>query len=95
MNDVRWRVFELLTQRGFDPGTAETMLSLFDGAGIVLGERRRGEFVCRWVNVLERSVPPDADTIIRTVTLSSGDRTSSATHWLEGIEAPPKPPDLA
>jgi len=87
------RAFGLLTQQGFDPATAAGILSTLSDAGLLLADRNQGEFVCRWVDVLVRPVPPDADTIIRTVTRSAGDRSTSNTHWLEGIVPPPGPPD--
>jgi hypothetical protein len=85
------RALALLENAGFDRATAERLLDLLAQGGITLADATNAEFVCRWVNVLERPVPPEADTIIRTVTRSSGEHSQSSTHWLLGIVAPPAP----
>ena len=87
------RAFGLLTLQGFDPATAAGILSTLSDSGLVLADRTQGEFVCRWVDVRVRPVPPDADTIIRTITRTAGERSTQGTHWLEGIVPPPAPPD--
>ena len=87
------RAFGLLTQSGFDPSSAAAILTLLEEAGMSLADRTQGDFVCRWVDVLARPTPPNVDTIIRTITRTSGDRSTSNTHWLEGIVPPPSPPD--
>jgi hypothetical protein len=81
-----------LTNRGFDRDFARSVLQGLQDCGYGFVDQGRGEFVCRWVNVRERSVPPDADTIIRTVTRTSNAGSESSTHWLEGIIAPPFAP---
>lgn len=88
-----FRAFGLLTQQGFDPATAAAILSTLNDSGFELADRTQGEFVCRWIDALVRPVPPDADTIIRTITRTAGERSTSNTHWLEGILPPPGPPD--
>ena len=90
---THFRAFGLLTRAGFDPSTAASILTLLEEGGMTLADRANGEFVCRWVDVLVRPVPSDADTIIRTLTRTSGERSTSNTHWLEGIVPPPSPPD--
>ena len=32
--------------------------------------------------------PPDADTIIRTITTTRGEQSLSSTHWLDGLRGP-------
>jgi hypothetical protein len=95
LNVSHFRAFEALTRSGFDPTSAANILSSLEAAGLALADRTHGEFVCRWVDVRERAVPPDADTIIRTLTRTAGERSTSNTHWLEGIVPPPSPPDPA
>jgi len=87
------RAFGLLTQSGFDPSSAAAILTLLEEAGMSLADRTQGDFVVRWIDVLVRPTPPNVDTIIRTITRTSGDRSTSNTHWLEGIVPPPSPPD--
>jgi len=91
MTPTQERALTLLCEGGFDPNTAHTILDLLDRARVRFADATRGEFVCRWVNVDEQAVPPEADTIIRTVTRSEGQRSATSTHWLTGIEAPPLP----
>ena len=89
MPTTRERAVFLLTQRGFDRDLAFGVLRALEDSGVGLVDASRGEFVCQWINVRERSVPPEADTIIRTVTRSSNFGSLSSTHWLEGILPPP------
>lgn len=91
MYDTPKRALELLEASGFATSAAEAALAAFERGGIKLADTARGEFVCRWINVAERVVPPTADTIIRTVTRTQSDHSVSRTHWLEGIEPPPFP----
>lgn len=78
-----------LCRAGFDAGAAEAALSALARARVRLADAGAGEFVCRWVDVRVRAVPPEADTIIRTVTRTTSDASLSNTHWLEGVEPPP------
>jgi hypothetical protein len=78
-----------LSRAGFDAGAAEAALTALEGARIRLAASGAGEFVCRWVDVRVQAVPPEADTIIRTVTRTTDGVSFNNTHWLEGIEAPP------
>lgn len=85
---TRERALQILVDQGGDLRTAEWMLEVLRGAGLRLADERNDELVCRWVNVLERSVPPDADTIIRTITRTTNGHSSSTTHWLDGLRGP-------
>ena len=79
----------LLTSQGHDQNTVHVLLGALKAAGFTLASGGTNEFVVRWVNVIERAVPPEADTIIRTITRTSGDGTqSSTTHWLDGLRGP-------
>jgi len=82
------RAFQLFTALGADPTFARALLSSLEGAGIHLADDQADELVARWVNVLERAVPPDADTIIRTITRTSNGHSASTTHWLDGLRSP-------
>lgn len=90
MFTTRQRALEVLARAGFSHG-AEAILAALAGDGLGLADERRGELVCRWVNVTERAVPPEADTIIRTLTRTAGEHSFSSTHWLDGLRAPPSP----
>lgn len=70
-----------------DAAGLERMLLKLREAGLHLVESR-DELACRWVDVRERAVPPEADTIIRTLTRTVGGQSWSATYWLEGLRAP-------
>jgi hypothetical protein len=95
MFDSSRRVYDIMVQSGVDAALATRALAALAGAGYVVVAAQSGEFVCRWVDVNERAVPPAADTIIRTVTKQLGATTNSATHWLDGLVPPPPPPDVA
>jgi hypothetical protein len=75
---------------GADAASLEAMLRWLRQSGFRLLDTRE-ELACRWVNVEERPVPPEADTIIRTLTRSLGERSWSATYWLDGLRAPAMP----
>ena len=68
--------------------SARSLLATLDAAGISLADERNDELAVRWVNVLERAVPPEADTIIRTITRTAGEYSTSTTHWLDGLRGP-------
>jgi hypothetical protein len=91
MLSTRLRAFELLKAGGFTSSSAEAVLDLLERGGVDLADKEHGQFVVRWVNVNERALPPEADTIIRTVTLTRADYSVAATHWLDGIVPPPPP----
>lgn len=69
-------------------GDPERLIELLRAAGIELADRAANEMVCRWVSVTERAVPPQADTIIRTITRTLGSHSDSSTHWLDGLRGP-------
>jgi hypothetical protein len=83
------RASSVVATGGVDPLAFSRALDLLRAAGIQLIDTERGEFKVKWIDVRERAVPPDADTIIRTITKTVGDVSTSTTHWLEGIQAPP------
>lgn len=57
-------------------------------AGLELLDRTHDEMPCRWVPVREREVPPQADTIIRTITITNPAGSFSSTFWLDGLRGP-------
>ena len=79
---------DTLVTAGFHTADAQRMLDVLRNAGLGLANDRDNELVCRWVDVQERAVPPEADTIIRTITTSVDDRSWSTTHWLDGLRGP-------
>lgn len=81
-----WRALEALQRAQFtDP---QAVIALLRAAGVELADRGRNELVCRWVSVAERAVPPEADTIIRTITRTLGTQVDTTTHWLDGLRGP-------
>ena len=92
MNEVdaaAWRAIQSLQAAGVDD--AEQWVALLQAAGLGLIDRTAGTMACRWVPVTERAVPPEADTIIRTITRTDGDQTSVRTYWLDGLRGPLTP----
>jgi hypothetical protein len=89
-NSGETRALQILS-RQLGESQARAMLDSLRAAGIRLADEQTDELVCRWVDVLERPVPPDADTIIRTITRTFDGRASSTTHWLDGLRAPHQP----
>jgi hypothetical protein len=75
---------------GEDAQGLERMLLRLRSAGLRLVDTNN-ELACRWVDVRERPVPPEADTIIRTLTRTIGEQSWSASFWLEGLRAPAMP----
>jgi hypothetical protein len=88
MDNTEQRALQVIEAAGGNTRDAEWMLGVLRGAGLILADETNDELVTRWVNVLERPVPPDADTIIRTITKTVEGHASSSTHWLEGLRAP-------
>lgn len=84
------RALTAMYDRGEDAQGLERMLLQLREAGLRLVDAR-AELACRWVDVRERPVPPEADTIIRTLTRTVGGQSWSATYWLEGLRAPAMP----
>ena len=88
LSDTEERAVQAVAARGGDVGTARFVLEVLRQAGLRVADEERGELVVRWVNVSERAVPPEADTIIRTITRTLGEQTTSTTHWLDGLRGP-------
>lgn len=84
------RALAHMNAAGEDAQTLERQLLLLRAHGLRLHDTQ-ADLVCRWVDVRERPVPPDADTIIRTLTRTIGNQSWSATYWLEGLRAPAMP----
>jgi hypothetical protein len=84
------RALSAVIQAGGDSAVLEQWLLYLRGAGLRLVDTR-SELACRWVDVRERAVPPEADTIIRTLTRTIGEQCWTATYWLEGLRAPAMP----
>jgi hypothetical protein len=80
---------------GEHPGQGLAIVALLRAHGLRLADAQADEMVCTWVSTAVRAVPPDADTIIRTITRTVGEHSWSTTHWLEGLRGPnagPSPP---
>jgi hypothetical protein len=88
MNPTEQKALDVLAQQLGDAQTARNLLTALHQQGLWLADERRNELVCRWVNVLERPVPPEADTIIRTITRTVDSTSTSSTHWLDGLRNP-------
>ncbi len=85
MSPAEQRLYATLQALVADP---QRLLEALRHAGLELVDRRANEMVCRWVSVLERPVPPEADTIIRTITTTNQAGSFSSTHWLDGLRGP-------
>jgi len=92
-DDTRQRAIDALVARGASTEDAARTLETLRAAGLSLADDARDELVVRWVDTTLRPVPPEADTIIRTITRTVDGQSSSATHWLEGLRSP-HPPHL-
>lgn len=82
------RAHSALVLAGFDPQSATNALRALADAGIQLADGSANELLVRWIDVTEVPVPPDADTIIRTITRTVGNHSTSTTHWLGGLRGP-------
>jgi hypothetical protein len=82
------RAYAALIAAGVHESEAQRLLNVLSNAGIRLGNDADDELVVRWVNVQAHAVPPDADTIIRTITTTTDQQSRSSTHWLEGLRGP-------
>jgi hypothetical protein len=82
------RALQVLSDRLGDPRLAQGALDALSAAGIGLADLDAQELICRWVNVLERAVPAEADTIIRTITRGSDGHSTVSSHWLDGLRGP-------
>lgn len=67
---------------------AEGLIALLRAQGLRIADTRGEEMVCCWVSTAYRAVPPEADTIIRTITRTLGDQQYTTVHWLEGLRGP-------
>jgi hypothetical protein len=88
MQQPSQRALEAFAAAGIHPSQARRLLDDLERAGVALADANEDEMICRWVNVETQPVPPEADTIIRTITTTVGDRTWSTTHWLQGLRGP-------
>ena len=88
-SETEARAAGLVAARGGDSFAFSQALNVLREAGIELVDRERGDFKVRWINVQDRAVPPDADTIIRTITRTLDGVSTSTTHWLDGLQGPP------
>ena len=88
------RAYSALINAGVQAGEAQRLLNVLSGAGISLGDEAEDELVVRWVDVQAQAVPPEADTIIRTITTTTGQQSWSSTHWLAGLRGPRHLPPL-
>jgi hypothetical protein len=79
---------DVLVAEGVDPAQCRRILDALSRRGFNLAEDTADELVCRWVDVEVQPVPPDADTIIRTITTTLGSQSWSKTHWLDGLRSP-------
>lgn len=80
------RALEVLQRaRFYDPAA---IIDLLRAEGLIFADARREEFVVRWVSIAERATPPEADTIIRTITRTLGTHQFTSTHWLDGLRGP-------
>ncbi len=84
------QALRLMFDTGGDAAGLESLLLRLRQAGLRLVDTRN-ELACHWVDVREQAVPPEADTIIRTLTRTIGEQSWSATFWLEGLRAPAMP----
>lgn len=82
------RAHSVLLAAGFDAESATSALCALAGAGIQLADGSANELLVRWIDVRQVPVPPDADTIIRTITRTVGSHSTSSTHWLGGLRGP-------
>jgi len=82
------RAYAALMDAGVEAGEAQRLLAALASAGISLSDETGDELVVRWVDAQAQPVPPDADTIIRTITTTRGEQSWSSTHWLAGLRGP-------
>ncbi|MET0343559.1 MAG: hypothetical protein ABW252_21285 [Polyangiales bacterium] len=86
--DTSERAVRALMNQGRETSEARAVVGALAQAGISLADDHADELVCRWVDVVVRPVPADADTIIRTITKTVDGVSYTTTHWLEGLRSP-------
>ena len=86
--DTIRRAFNALTAAGIQPDDAQRAIDALHRNGLHVADDHADELVTQWVDVQVRAVPPEADTIIRTITTTVGTNTWSTTHWLDGLRGP-------
>jgi len=86
--DTELQALAAIGAAGGNTQDAQWMLAVLKSAGISLASERNNELVGRWIDVLVRPVPPEADTIIRTITITTDGVARTTTHWLEGLKSP-------
>jgi hypothetical protein len=86
--DTVQQALAAVSAAGGDVEQARWLLEVLERAGISLASQQHDELVGRWIDVRVRAVPPEADTIIRTITKTVNGQASSSTHWLEGLGPP-------
>ena len=86
--DTISRAVRALITEGRDPNDAQSVVGTLQSAGIALADAHSNELVCRWVDAVVRPVPPEADTIVRTITRTTDGVSHTTTHWLEGLRSP-------
>ena len=80
------RALEVLHRgQGLD---AAGLVALLRAEGLRIADARSDELVCRWVSTADRAVPPEADTIIRTITRTLAAQSYTTVHWLDGLRGP-------
>lgn len=82
------RAYSVLIDAGVHASEAQRILTALSAAGIRLSDETQDELVVRWIDVQAQAVPPDADTIIRTITTTRNEGSWSSTHWLAGLRGP-------
>jgi len=82
------RALAVLTSVNVDANQAAYLLNTLNQSGLNLVDNLQDELAVKWVDVRTQGVPPEADTIIRTITKTNGTETSSTTHWLDGLRGP-------
>jgi hypothetical protein len=83
------RAASLIAAHGGNPETFRWAMEILSAARFDLVDETAGDFVVRWIDVRASPVPPTADTIIRTISRTANDHSTSTTHWLEGLRGPP------
>jgi hypothetical protein len=83
------RAVNVVAASGGNAETVRWILEVLSAARFEFVDEAAGDFVVRCIDTRMRAVPPEADTIIRTITRTTNDSSTSTTHWLEGLRGPP------